>query len=117
MSKKKIREMEYEINHYKPPKAIANAMRKLAEHGYGFSGHGTGFGEEDFGVTKQFGKDHYIYVALSTDGKKSRASYSLNDPELESQVGGSGQPATIVRQVIKIKNKKDFMKEFNAWLK
>ena len=45
--------IEREIEWYKICKPIAEAMRILGHHGFDFSGHGCGFGGEDFNLINE----------------------------------------------------------------
>lgn len=47
---KAIKEMEREIAWYGPPKEVASLMMKLAKLGFYPSGHGCGFGDEDWSL-------------------------------------------------------------------
>jgi len=50
---KAIREIKREIKHYNVRESIANAMIKLGEKGFEFSGHGIGLGGEDFSLVSE----------------------------------------------------------------
>jgi hypothetical protein len=67
--KKNIKEIQEEIDHYRPKKSIANAMLELGELGFKFSGHGYGYRQEDFGLFK----DKY-YFSISDQGNRVVAS-------------------------------------------
>lgn len=79
ITKNLITETEATIAWYKPPMKIRHAMRKLAKAGFSDSGHGAGFGVEDWSMIYHFNNDEYIYVSLSynTKKKKQRVSISL----------------------------------------
>jgi hypothetical protein len=56
---KKLVDIEREIEWYKIRKPIADAMRILGHNGFEFSGHGCGFGGEDFGLINKK-TDRYV---------------------------------------------------------
>jgi hypothetical protein len=99
ITKNSITETEATIAWYKPPMKIRHAMRKLAKAGFSDSGHGAGFGVEDWSMIYHFSDDKYIYVLLSYNKikKKQTVSYSvyfknsnvdfLSPPEFEPRVG------------------------------
>lgn len=84
-----LQEIEHEINHYEPKKRIADAMRELGELGFEFSGHGWGFGGEDFGLIKHREKnqDNYIYVNFCDFGSKIKAT--LDDYKINKRYEGT----------------------------
>jgi hypothetical protein len=52
---KKIKDIEREIEWYKIRKPVAKGMIELGKMGFEVSGHGCGFGGEDFGLfSKKF---------------------------------------------------------------
>lgn len=100
--------MQREIDHYHPTKAISNAMLKLAEIGFEFSGHGYAFmdGSEDFSVVKNF-RGGYIYVEFQRQNNKSSAQYSVKTEDDKEFYSKCNKPAIIVKSVAKLKTKKD----------
>lgn len=62
-----LQDIEQEIIHYQPKTRIANFMRELGKRGFGFSGHGTGFGSEHFGLA-----NNKLYVAIEDTGNKTK---------------------------------------------
>lgn len=79
MTKKQIMaEIESEISGYDMKKSVANAMRKLGELGFRFSGHGSGYGVEHFGLIKgQF----YFSIEDSIDGTKGVITWDTGSDE------------------------------------
>ncbi len=62
ISKKRTKQLlliEKEIEWYHVRKSIADAMRKFVDLGFEFSGHGCGFGGEDFSLSNKK-KDAYV---------------------------------------------------------
>lgn len=62
IAKKRTKELvaiEKEIEWYNIRKPIAEAMRTLGHHGFDFSGHGCGFGGEDFNLINEK-TDRYV---------------------------------------------------------
>lgn len=110
--KKNVKEMMGRINHYRPPKAIANAMLKLARFGYSFSGHGWGIGGEDWSVIKKFDEDKSFYISLSVNSRNQcSAQCDVQIGEVDI-VFTKGKPGIVTNRAIKIKNKKDFIERF-----
>ena len=62
------KEIESEIENYKPKSVICKLMRDLSDIGFGFSGHGVGFDGEDFNLIK---KATYVNIHVSSRGKVS----------------------------------------------
>lgn len=56
---KRMKEIKQEIEWYNIRKPIADAMIKLGELGFEFSGHGCGCGGEDFGLINEK-QDRYV---------------------------------------------------------
>lgn len=59
VKQKNIKEIKREIEWYNIRKPIADAMIKLGNLGFEFSGHGCGCGGEDFGLINEK-KDRYV---------------------------------------------------------
>lgn len=78
ITKNSITETKATIAWYKPPMKIRNAMRKLAKAGFSDSGHGAGFGVEDWSMSYNFNSDEYIYVSLSYNKKKKKQTVSIS---------------------------------------
>lgn len=55
----RLKSIEHDITWYQIRKPIADAMRKCGELGFSISGHGCGFGGEDFSLINKR-KDMYI---------------------------------------------------------
>jgi len=82
--KARIKEIEQEIEWYEVKKSIADAMLKLGEVGFEFSGHGCGLGGEDFNlVTKD------LYVNFCDMGKKVKVSITNNDEDMDEVFSGT----------------------------
>ena len=91
--RERIKEIKSEIEGYQPKKRIADAMLELGEIGFEFSGHGCGFGGEDFSL---FTKD--LYVNLCDQGQKIVVSISNNDEEMEDLfIGTIGQAMRFIQ--------------------
>ena len=82
--RQRIKEIKNEIEWYGVKKRIADAMLKLGEAGFKFSGHGYGLGGEDFSLV---GKG--LYINFCDQGKKVIASISNNDDEMEDVFCGT----------------------------
>ena len=78
-TKKNLKEVEEEISCYQPKKRIADAMRKLVHMGFSFSGHGCGFGGEDFGMSFHTTKITYYYVSICDEGRKVSVIFTFDD--------------------------------------
>lgn len=76
----KLKELKEEIEHYCPPANIAKAMLKFGKLGLEFSGHGSGFGGEDFNLYKKYNSGQ-LYINLSTRKIKNNCSVSFMDNE------------------------------------
>jgi len=110
---KNIKNMKEEIESYHVPRAIKKAMMTLAKSGYEFSGHGVGMGSEDWSVVKDMSKqnfDDYIHVNFSWDGSKCTSQYSVHFGA-QQNVSKIKRPADIVKNVLKIKGRKDLLRE------
>jgi hypothetical protein len=62
-----MRQIEQEIKQYNVRKPIAEAIRRLSKIGFKFSGHGSGFGQEDFNVINY---ELDLYVNFCDTGRK-----------------------------------------------
>ena len=75
--RKNIKELKDEIQQYGIKKSIADAMITLTEkYGFEFSGHGCGFGGEDFSVTTE-----ELHVNFCDCGRKVEVTIYKNDTE------------------------------------
>jgi hypothetical protein len=63
---KRQKEIESEIECYKPKAVICKIMRDLGKLGFSFSGHGGGFGGEDFNFIK---RSTYVNINHRHSGK------------------------------------------------
>jgi hypothetical protein len=80
---RKLKEIEEEIEGYKVRKPIADAMRRCGELGFEFSGHGCGFGGEDFNLIN---KKKNMYVNFCDRGRTCEVSvYTCNHKDDESE--------------------------------
>lgn len=79
-----IHEIEQEIVHYRPKSSIAKFMRELCKRGFRFSGHGTGFGSEHFGLSSR-----KLYVAIEDTGKKIKVIITRPNWECEEVFSGT----------------------------
>ena len=84
---KRLKGIRDEIKWYEPKKRIADAMLALGELGFAFSGHGVGYGQEDFGLV--CGE---WYFNFSDNGKKIVASVNngaddVADVEFQGTIG------------------------------
>ena len=82
--KQRIKEIKDEIEWYNPKKRIVDAMLELGEIGFEFSGHGCGFGGEDFNL---FNKK--LYVNLCDRGNKVVASVYDNSDDMDTLLEGT----------------------------
>lgn len=83
IKKNNISVIKNEITWYEPKKRIADAMLKLGKLGFEFSGHGCGFGCEDFSLSN----DKY-HVNLCDEGRKVIVTLSDDDKTIcEGSIG------------------------------
>lgn len=81
-------EIEHEIDWYETSKDISKIMRRLGKLGFKFSGHGTGFGGEDFNFIKRLGRQNpkrklTVYVNISDRGRFPKCSGNIYDDTRE----------------------------------
>jgi len=83
------KDIEQEIEWYEPRWPIAKAMRELGEIGFEFSGHGVGFGGEDFNLSRE--SDYYVNFCDKGKGNGIVATvYPYPDDDVEDEVLFSG---------------------------
>lgn len=92
--KKNIKEIQKEINHYNPPKRIANAMLLLGKLGFIFGGHGLGMGGEDFSLWLKFKPYGDLHVIIC-DGDPS--SINFVDSGCNEFFNREGTPAQVIK--------------------
>jgi len=80
----RIKEIKHEIEWYEPKKRIADAMLELGNIGFKFSGHGAGFGEEDFSLCT-----NKTYVNFCDRGRKVVVSIYKNDEDMDTLYEGT----------------------------
>lgn len=78
---KRMAEIRQEISWYKPQRRVRETLLKLGDWGFMFSGHGVGFGGEDFSmIYTSVGTGEYLYVGVTDHGNgKIRYSASHDD--------------------------------------
>jgi hypothetical protein len=83
MDKRKLtkaqKEIEHEIEWYECSKDVTKIMRRLGKWGFEFSGHGAGFGGEDFSLIKYLSKGLEVYVNISDRGKFPKCYANIDD--------------------------------------
>ena len=74
----KLSEIQDEIDDYRLPKKIADAMLALGKLGFEFSGHGTNLitGKEDFALDKNY-RDGYVTVNFRVGGRVTDVEVSV----------------------------------------
>jgi hypothetical protein len=96
----RIKEIKQEIKWYAPKKRIADTMLELGELGFKFSGHGCGFGREDFGLIHP--NYHHLYVSLSDIGShiEVMVDYIDEDDNDECFVSSVGQATKLIKGIL-----------------
>ena len=98
--------VQEEIDWYKPKKAIVDGMLMLERWGFEFSGHGCGFGGEDFGMIFEYqadsdGPEGYFYFNFCDEGNKVVATITDNpegEPDDVLYVGTVGRGLKLIRK-------------------
>lgn len=94
--KKRKKEIEEEISWYEPPKSIANAMIKLVDCGFEFSGHGFGGGVEGFSLIKDI-----YYISIDDYGNKKTCTIIKNIEDDDSEIIFEGTIGKMLKYVQK----------------
>lgn len=89
---KNQREIEQEIEWYKPKRSIANFLRKLSADGFSFAGHGVGFGAEHFGLSRRD-----WYVGIEDYGAKVEVEISRPDEDEKVFTGTIGKATKFLK--------------------
>lgn len=71
--------IEHEIEWYETSRNVSKLMRRLGRLGFEFSGHGTGFGGEDFSFIKKLSKNVEVYINISDRKRSIKCSANIND--------------------------------------
>lgn len=95
--KKRVAEIESEINGYDCSPSIASAMRTLGELGFSFSGHGVGGGGEDFNLVK----DHFYFNLCDRGRKKVASIYNNSDEDFEDSCIFEGTIKSALKYIVK----------------
>ena len=99
--KRRMKEIEQDVEWYKPKKRIANAMRELGQLGFRATGHGCGLCGEDFGLSFDVTKESYYYVNLCDEGRKVIATFTFDNGDFNSKLlaeGTIGKVLAVVRK-------------------
>lgn len=97
----RMKSIKDEINWYGIRKTVADAMLELGEIGFESSGHGCGFGGEDFSLYKET-KNYQLYVNFCDKGRSCVASIEVYNKKDDTDYFYEG---TIGKVLTKIKNK------------